>query len=269
MINREIEDHYKSGIELDRLFVGVGQLERVRTQEIVLRHIQKTPSKIIDVGGGTGFYSFWLNDLGHEVHLIDPVQLHIQEAKNISRKSKRNLASISVGEARYLEFEDGYFDIVLFLGPLYHLTKREERMRALAEAYRVLSKEGLIFCIAISRYASMLDGFFRNLIKDTRFIKIMNRDLKDGQHRNTTEILDYWTTAYLHHPAELKEEIIEAGFHFRTLIGIDGFGWLLSDFNEKWQNQEYRELLLEKLRTVESDASLVGMSAHIMGIASK
>ena len=63
MINREIEEYYNSGKEIDRLFLGFDRLERVRTQEIVLRYIQKKPSKILDVGGGTGFYSFWLSDM--------------------------------------------------------------------------------------------------------------------------------------------------------------------------------------------------------------
>jgi len=269
MIRKEIIDHYRSGLELERLSRNFHQLERVRTQEIILRHMPKTPVKILDVGGAAGFYSFWLHELGHEVHLIDPVPLHVDEAKDISRKSRKELASISVGEASHLQFADEYFNIVLCLGPLYHLTREVDRRRALAEARRVLTPGGLLFCVAISRYASMLDGFFRNLVKDPRFINIMNRDLKDGQHRNPTEILDYFTTAYFHHPDEFRQEIIEAGFSLQASIGIDGFGWLLPDFNEKWQNHKYRKLILKTLRTVESDASILGMSAHIMAVASK
>lgn len=268
-INDDIVKHYKSGIESNRLFVGVSQLERVRTQEIISRYLTKTPSRILDVGGATGFYSFWLSDMGHEAHLVDPVPLHIKQAKEYSGESGKGLASIQVGEARKLQFEDDYFDIVLFLGPMYHITERNERMKALAEAKRVLREDGLIFCAGISRYASLLDGFFRNLVADPRFVKILNRDLKDGQHRNTTDILEYWTTAYLHHPNELKDEIIEVGFKFEKLLAIDGFGWLLPDFSEKWENNDYRELLLQKVRTIEEEASTIGMSAHIMGIAAK
>ena len=80
-------------------------------------------------------------------------------------------------------------DIVLFLGPMYHITERNERMKALAEAKRVLREDGLIFCAGVSRYASLMDGFFLNLVADPRFVKIMNLDLKDGQHKNTTDIV--------------------------------------------------------------------------------
>jgi len=80
-IDDDIVEHYKSGIESNRLFTGVSQFERVRTQEIILRYLTKTPSRILDVGGATGFYSFWLSGIGHEVHLVDPVSLHIKQAK--------------------------------------------------------------------------------------------------------------------------------------------------------------------------------------------
>ena len=269
MIEKEILYYYNSGKETDRLFVGRSQLERVRTQEIILRYLHKTPSKILDVGGATGFYSFWLNNLGHEVHLVDPVPLYIQEAENISKKSERKLASISAGEVRDLEFASDYFDVALLLGPMYHLTEREERLSALAETRRVLIQGGLLFCVGISRYASMLDGYFGNLIKDPRFVEIMNRDLKDGQHRNPDRIKGYFTTAYLHRPEELKKEITEVGFKLEALIAVDSFGGFLSDFDEKWKDDDYRELLLRTIRATESDTSILGMGGHSMAIASK
>jgi len=269
MINKDIIGHYDSGIELNRLNVGTSQLERVRTQEIILRYLHKTPLRILDVGAGPGFYSFWLSDLGHEVHLLDPVSKHVQYARKYAVESHKKISSITVGEAQHLEYDSEYFDVVLMLGPLYHLTEKDARLRALSEAKRVLSKGGILFCAAVSRYASMFDGYFRNLISDLRFIEIMNRDLKDGQHRNNTENLDYWTTAYLHRPDELKEEVIQSGLKLENIFAIDSFGWLIPNFQKKWQNKDYRDLLLCTIRVVEKDTSLMGVSAHIMGVATK
>jgi ubiquinone/menaquinone biosynthesis C-methylase UbiE len=269
MINRDIIDHYDSGVELTRLDAGTSQLERVRTQEIILRYLPKTPSRILDVGAGPGFYSFWLSDLGHEVHLLDPVSKHVEYARKYATESHKKISSITVGDAQHLEYDSEYFDVVLMLGPLYHLTEGDGRLRALSEARRVLLKGGLLFCVAVSRYASMFDGYFRNLISDPRFIEIMNRDLKDGQHRNNTENLDYWTTAYLHKPDELKEEVTQSGLKLEDMFAIDSFGWLVPSFQEKWQDKGYRDLLLRTIRVVERDASLMGISAHIMGVATK
>ena len=52
-IDDDIVKHYESGVESSRLFVGVSQLERERTKEIILRYLDKAPSKILDVGGAT------------------------------------------------------------------------------------------------------------------------------------------------------------------------------------------------------------------------
>ena len=269
MINKDIIDHYDSGIELNRLDLGTSQLERVRTQEIILRYLSKTPSKILDVGAGPGFYSFWLSDLGHEVHLLDPVMRHVKYARRHAAESDRKISSIAVGEAQHLEYSSGYFDVVLMLGPLYHLTEKDARLRALSEAKRVLSKGGMLFCAAVSRYASMLDGYFRHLVSDPRFVDIMNRDVKDGQHRNKTENPDYWTTAYLHRPDELKKEVVQSGFRLLHILAVDSFGWLIPNFQEKWRSKDYRDLLLHTIRAVERDTSLMGISAHIIGVATK
>jgi ubiquinone/menaquinone biosynthesis C-methylase UbiE len=269
MISKDIINHYDSGAEFNRLNLGSSQLERVRTQEIIVRYLHKTASRILDVGAGPGFYSFWLGDLGHEVHLLDPISKHVECARKYATESQKKISSIAVGEAQHLQYDSEYFDVVLMLGPLYHLTEKDARLRALSEAKRVLSKGGILFCAAVSRYASMFDGYFRNLISDQRFIEIMNRDLKDGQHRNDTENLDYWTTAYLHKPDELKEEIVQSGLSLEDIFAIDSFGWLIPNFQEKWQNKDYRDLLLRTIRVVEKDTSLMSISAHIMGVATK
>jgi len=269
MINKEILQYYETGLELDRIFHDIGQIERVRTQELILRYINKNPSRILDIGGAAGHYSFWLSDMGHEVHLLDPVPLHIDKAEEYTKKSGKKLASITEGEARNLRFKDSYFDIVLLFGPLYHLTERADRINALTEARRVLVTGGICLCVVISRYASVLDGYFHNFIQDPRLVKIVQQDLKNGQHRNPTDILDYGTTMYFHQPEELSEEVLEAGLKFKELIAIDGFGWLIPDFSQKWQDSDYRKLLLKLICDIENVPSLIGMSAHIMGVAIK
>jgi hypothetical protein len=47
--------------------------------------------------------------------------------------------SVVPGDARSLAEDDGSYDAVLLLGPLYHLTERTDRVRALAEHDRVIA----------------------------------------------------------------------------------------------------------------------------------
>jgi hypothetical protein len=70
----EIIEHYDREIdEARRITHGLGQLELLRTREIVRRHLPPGPQRILDVGGGTGVHAAWLADDGHHVHLIDRV----------------------------------------------------------------------------------------------------------------------------------------------------------------------------------------------------
>lgn len=262
--NKEILEYYGLGKEAKRLD-GIS-LEKLRTQELITRHIQNPPAKVLDVGGASGVYSFWLSQKGYEVHLVDIVPDHIEQANAFSKESQIKLVSANIGDARELNFKDCSFDVVLLLGPLYHLTEKEDRIKALKEAKRVLKQGGIVFCAAISRFASLLDGFHQGLVADTQFVSMMNQDLYNGQHRNKTKNQGYFTTAYLHHPDELKEEITNSGFALEGLFAIESFAQFIPEVERKCENKEYLELLLGTLRKIECDASLIGVSSHILGV---
>lgn len=261
--------HYGAGVERDRLLGGTSNLEFERTKRILLRYLPKRRATILDVGGGPGRYAFSLSELGHIVHLVDVTPLHIRQARRLEKKAKARLASITLGDARSLDFEDDSADVVLVFGPLYHLVRKNERLKALSEARRVLKPHGLLFAAAVSRFTSMLDGSFRGLIRDPGFVKIMDRDLKTGQHRNPTNNPEYFTTSFFHHPNELRKEVIKAGFSSVMLHSVMGFGWLLPMFNQYWNNPQLKERLMTMLERIESEPSLLGMSDHLLIFARK
>jgi ubiquinone/menaquinone biosynthesis C-methylase UbiE len=270
-LSGEIRKHYDEVAEEEaRLGKHSGQLEFYRTKEIISRHLPKKRSVILDIGGGPGRYACWLARLRHRVHLVDPVPLHIEQAKAASDSQPRKpLASATVGDARKLKFADNSADVVLFLGPLYHLVRRGDRVKSLSEAYRTLRPGGLLFAAAISRFASAFDGLFRGFVKDARFFRIVQRDLKGGQHRNPTNNPRYFTTAFFHHPNELRREIQDAGFASPQLYGLEGPGWLLANFERYWSDRKLRARLLTIVRSLEAEPTLAGQSAHILAVARK
>src|SRR5437660_5084703 len=136
---REVLEFYARGQENERLDREEGKLERCRTQELLLRYLPAPPVVVLDVGGGTGQYATWLAEHGYTVHLVDPVPLHLDQARARSAaQPQAPLASVSGGDARRLDWPSEHVDAVLLLGPLYHLTERSDRLRALNEAWRVL-----------------------------------------------------------------------------------------------------------------------------------
>ena len=103
-LNGEILSYYRGGNEKDRLLKGYGQLEFARTLDILSLYLPEPPAVILDVGGGSGIYAYPLAKLGYEVHLIDAVPLHIEQALKISSEQPDHpLASALVGDARKLE----------------------------------------------------------------------------------------------------------------------------------------------------------------------
>ena len=94
MLDRDISAHYALGLEGDRLFIdGQGRLEFVRTMELLERFLPVPPARIVDVGGGTGPYAVPLAVRGYEVRLIDPIEVHVAEAKRAA--TARGLANMS------------------------------------------------------------------------------------------------------------------------------------------------------------------------------
>jgi SAM-dependent methyltransferase len=266
----EAAAHYNAGIEQGRLADGLGALERIRTQDILSRYLLPPPVVILDVGGGPGIYSCWLAALGYEVHLIDALPLHVSQAEVASRAQPEHpVASLAVGDARHLARPDASADVVLLFGPLYHLTERADRLAALAEAQRVLRPGGFLFAVGISRFASSLDGLWSGYLDDPAFQGIVDGDLTDGQHRNSTGDPRYFTTAFFHRPDEFRVEVEATGLRCEVLLAIEGPGWLLPRFPDHWNNPERHHRLLGLLRRLEAEPTLLGASAHFMAVGRK
>ena len=268
-IRPEILAHYRSFQERDRLSGGDGLLEKLRTQQLLERLLPKPPAAVLDVGGGPGVHALWLARRGYAVHLVDPVPLHVEQALEVSAMAEHPLASATVGDARRLHIDNERVDVALLLGPLYHLPDRADRSAALVEAARVLRGGGVVLAAAISRFASAIDSVASGFIDDPRFVEIVDEGLTDGRHLNPTGSLDYFTTAFFHHPGQLRAEVAEAGFAEVDVLAVESFGWAAPDLDERLRDRERRERLFALIARVESEPSLLGASPHILAVGRK
>jgi SAM-dependent methyltransferase len=264
-----ITDYYHRSPEEARLEQGPFQLEEARTRELIQRFAPPPPGTVVDVGGAAGPYALWLAEAGYRVDVLDPVPRLVAEAQRRSAAAELPLVSCRVGDARALDVPAETADVVLLLGPLYHLTDPGDRARALHEAARVLKPGGWLFAAAISRWASALDGLARDLLGDPRFAAIVEQDLRDGQHRNPTDRLDYFTTAYFHRPEELGEEVLAAGLALTGVYGLEGPGWILPDVPERMADVHRRAALLGVARMLETEPAMLGGSAHLLAVAQR
>ena len=164
-----------------------------------------------------------------------------------------------MGDARALDVPDGSYDGVLMFGPLYHLTERGDRMQAWAEATRAAATGGVVAGVGISRFASLLDGLKRDLLSDPVFSRVVEEDLRSGQHRNPDvggrPML--FTTAYFHLPDELESEARASGLADVRLFAVEGPAWIV-------ENMAEMESQLAAARAVETERSLMSATAHTL-----
>jgi hypothetical protein len=125
----------------------------------------------------------------------------------------------------------------------------------------------LLAAAAISRFASTYDGLARGFLAEPEFAAIVERDVRDGQHRNPERHPDWFTTAYFHHPDELREEVVGAGFEVDALLAVEGAAGWLGDLGSWLDDDGRREALMAAIRRVESEPSLLGASPHLLALA--
>jgi len=268
---RSIEQYYAEFPERDRLSSATGQLEFERTKIIVQRFLPTPPAVVADVGGGTGPYSFWLASLGYETHLIEPsirlVKICRKQMQSSSSQAKPR--TVELGDARSLWFEDASCDAVLMFGPLYHLTERDDRIRALRESHRVLKPGGHVFAATITRVASFVDALCHGSLNDTSFQSIVEADIETGQHTNPTDNILYFTDAYFHRGAEIRSEMEDAGFAVVAQLPVEGLGILARDFDSLWSDARQRSILMNLLARTEGIEEVNGASAHHISVGMK
>src|SRR5262245_48655004 len=264
----EVAAYYGQGIERDRLAAGQGALELARTQALLERYLPAPPAVVADVGGGPGRYAVWLAKRGYRVHLVDPVPLHVEQARAASKELRgATLAGAEVGDARVLGLSHASVDAVLLMGPLYHLPERGDRLQALAEARRVCRRGGVIVAAGISRFASTLDGLRAGYLEDPAFAAMAAGDRQDGRHRNPTGDPAYFTTAYFHRPGDLASEYAAAGLSHEATLAVEGPARLVPDLDARLADERRRAVLLAAIASVETEPTLLGVSAHLLAVA--
>ena len=269
--NREVLSFYDAGAEIGRLERGLGKVEYWRTKEILSPFVggQKV---IYDIGGGVGVYSSWLASMGHKVHLLELSPTAVKYA--CTHQNPESPFAAQVGDARELPYPSESADVVLLMGPLYHLQQKQERQSVLSEAFRVLKKGGILAVAGISRassttWALSVYGEKNHFIDDEVYFSMLEEELQSGRHNRPEKYPGFIAQAYFHTPEELDSEIREAGFSRTQPWAVEGILWFTPHLEEKWNDPDSRNRLLRIAHMTEQEPSLMGMSPHFLITAEK
>ena len=155
-----IVESYENYKEEDRLTTNNARKIEFITTTRVLDEVIDAESKILDCAAGTGVYAFWLADKGHDVTATDITPRHI-DIINQTLKTKEYSMNTAVLDATDMScFADDTFDVVLNMGPFYHLVTEEQREKCLKECFKGVKERwafnycvySKILCISICCY---------------------------------------------------------------------------------------------------------------------
>lgn len=231
-----------------------GPLEFQRTQELIREYAPI--GRMVDIGGGTGVHAKAFQDDGYDVHLIEPVQRHVETARAAGLEA-------TLGDSRDLPVDSGMFDVALFLGPLYHLSSSSDRRLALTEAARVLKPGGVLFAAALSRNIA-----FASLSLAQEVPAQMPDDWTALLIEGTPSPRLRFPAGHYHTAEELHTEVTQAGFEVRDVVGVEGpAGSLLEMVSNA--GQELFNAALTIARAASSVPGIREQSSHLVAIAQR
>lgn len=207
----------------------------------------------MDVGAGE--YSLTLARYGHRV---TAVELSAANIKAFEQKITPQLPiQLMQGTALDLSrFEDEQFDLVLLLGPLYHLEKDEDQLRAISEAKGVVKKDGVIFFAFISNDMVILTAFARrpDYFADSTY------------GHKTFKVKDFpfmFVTV-----DQARQRLAKGGIHLLHEVASDGVSKLVEKQINALKQQDYNQYLAYHLCCCEKP-DMLGHSNHLLFIGKK
>ncbi|MGL5347552.1 MAG: class I SAM-dependent methyltransferase, partial [Peptostreptococcaceae bacterium] len=161
-LEAKVKDYYEHYDEDNRLIKDNSHnIEFITTTTYLDKHISKG-DKVLEVGAATGRYSFYFAENGCEVTALELSEKHVDIMKNKLTNTSLTMEAIQGNALDLSSFEDETYDSILCLGPIYHLTKEEDRIKCIKECLRILKPGGFIAVAYISKFAHFADMVKRN-----------------------------------------------------------------------------------------------------------
>lgn len=257
---KNIIDFYEKYDEESRLTAGKAKrIEFLTTTHLLNDHIQSN-HKIIELGAGTGVYSFYYAAMGCQVVATDitPHYIEIIEKKLEKIEDELHLETKVTNAIDLSQFETESFDVVLCLGPMYHLTEARDRDRCIDESLRALKKGGLLAIAYINKHFVI-----NNIVtKDSSFITgtFVDNIIGIGVIKKEEKEC-FWTDAFFTTPNEIESFIDTFNVTIIDHIATDGISPILKDAIDNMSEKQYSAWLHYHLKSCR-DKSIMGLSNH-------
>ncbi len=255
-----LTDYYSDYDEEGRLVSRHGSVEYLTTMRYLEKFL-KPGMRILEIGAATGRYSHTLARMGYQVDAVELVQHNIDIFRSLTQPGEP--VTICQGDARELSFlQDEAYDLVLLLGPMYHLFTPEDQRKALSEALRVTKRGGILMAAYCGNEATLIQYCFgRGMLREEKYQKLVDPvTFKAGS--DPAELFELYR----------KEDIDELMAHFQTerlhYVGTDLATNYMRDTVDAMEEDLFQMYLRYHFAICER-ADLVGASHHILDIHRK
>jgi len=268
---QKVIDYYNSFDEKNRLVRdNSGRLEYEMTMRILQKYLPQT-GRVLDIGGGAGVYAFPLAKARYKVHLADLSERLIAQAREQKRTEKvENMVSVDVVNAIDLSrYEDGMFDVVVALGPFYHLTDAEERRRCASEISRVVKTGGLVFAGFIpylSGSIGVVERYFR--LPSQVDANTISEVFTSGRFHNL-ENNGFFQEGYYATAEEMERMFTDNYFETECIRSIRGFGYEREDSIYQIKDESVYAEVMNCIEKTAENKAIVEMCGHAMYIGRK
>ena len=164
---------YSNYDEEGRLLSRNGSVEYLTTMRYIEKYL-RPGMRILEIGAATGRYAHTLARMGYAVDAVELVQHNIDIFNTLTQPGEQ--ITIRQGDARDLSFlPDESYDMVLLLGPMYHLFTVADQHTALSEALRVTKTGGILMAAYCGNEATMVQYCFgRGMLKEEKYQKLVD-----------------------------------------------------------------------------------------------
>ena len=149
-----------------------------------LRRVAKTGDVVVEIGVGGAHYTESLARLGSHLHLVDVSERLLDAAIKKLRRAgleDRIAGRYHTSGARLQDLSSGSVDLVLLMGPLYHMRSLAERQRCVQESARILKQGGAFFAAGINRLSYLRDLFRTDPTRVSQRVAFHRQYLRGGQ----------------------------------------------------------------------------------------
>jgi SAM-dependent methyltransferase len=186
--------------------------------------------------------------------------------QNLVSEGLEREVNLVVADARNLrKVTEKQFDVVLLMGPIYHLIVKEDRELALKEAFDRMRAGGILFSSFISRFG-VLSDLIKNLpdwIEDQPKVRslIAKGKRPDGYPRGGFR-------GYFAQASEIAPLHEALGFETLVIAGAEPVIAADDESYNKLQGKQ-RQLWLDLLYELSVEKSIIGASRHLLYIGRK